>query len=216
MERTCKKCGETKSIEEFSKNTECKEGRRHTCKICSNFSNLKPLSQNKINKIDLLIRGLKKCCSCKNVKQTSEFYKAPSTDGYRGRCIICDKDMSKRWGEKNREKHRLSAKEYRINHLEQCKQTVRKYRKLHKEKCYELNMLWSNKNKKYVAEKKKITERLNRNNLKDTYMINIMMAVLNLSRKTLYQHPELIENYRQQIKVKRLLKQKKHENFETS
>jgi hypothetical protein len=34
MERTCKKCDETKSIEEFSKDKSCKYGYSHVCKKC--------------------------------------------------------------------------------------------------------------------------------------------------------------------------------------
>jgi hypothetical protein len=35
MERTCKKCGETKPIEEFAKNWTCTSGRVMVCKVCS-------------------------------------------------------------------------------------------------------------------------------------------------------------------------------------
>lgn len=39
MERTCKKCGETKPIEEFKKDKSVKSGHGLTCKICYNNEN---------------------------------------------------------------------------------------------------------------------------------------------------------------------------------
>jgi len=39
VERTCKKCGKTKGLEDFTKNKKCNLGRTHICKKCSNEYN---------------------------------------------------------------------------------------------------------------------------------------------------------------------------------
>jgi hypothetical protein len=53
--------------------------------------------------------------------------------------------------------------------------------------------------------------------LSDGYIANNIRQTINLSTLTIKQNPDLIENYRQQIKVKRLIKSKKNDkSTETS
>ena len=52
--------------------------------------------------------------------------------------------------------------------------------------------------------------------LKDSYIIQNIMLRFKLKRKNIKAYPELIKSYREQIRIKRLLKSKKHENIKTS
>ena len=36
--KTCSRCGETKPLESFGRNKECRDGRRNTCKACQNVT----------------------------------------------------------------------------------------------------------------------------------------------------------------------------------
>jgi hypothetical protein len=40
--RVCKKCGEEKALEEFPKNSQCRDGREGACKACKNAAKRKP------------------------------------------------------------------------------------------------------------------------------------------------------------------------------
>ena len=64
--------------------------------------------------------------------------------------------------------------------------------------------------------KQKLQNQKNRDELRDTYVKDQIRRVFSIPTKTIYEYPDLIENYRQQIKVKRLLKTKKDESNETS
>jgi hypothetical protein len=52
--------------------------------------------------------------------------------------------------------------------------------------------------------------------LSDRYILNSIQQRININGIILKQHTELIQSYREQIKVKRLLKQKKHESIKAS
>lgn len=118
MERTCKKCGETKPIEEFARSIECKNGYRYTCKICLNKSHLKPLSQKIIDRIDLFRMGLKKCCICKKTKQLSDFYPRNVTaDGLTTDCKKCNNKRGQEYKNNNKEKIRIKQNEWELKNL---------------------------------------------------------------------------------------------------
>ena len=73
------------------------------------------------------------------------------------------------------------------------------------------NNLFKEINKNVNKASKKFYGKLNSKKLKDPYIIEIIRSNTGLENKTIHEHPELIENYRQQIKLKRLLKQKKND-----
>jgi hypothetical protein len=96
MERTCKKCGETKPIEEFTKNKNCKNGVTSECLCCKNDKQLKFRSNNReytntqartygdkryphrIEHRKLIDAGFKKCSKCGNVFEFKEFHEGRS------------------------------------------------------------------------------------------------------------------------------------------
>jgi hypothetical protein len=129
MERTCKKCGETKPIEEFAFARKYKDKHyySHTCKICYN-------------------------------KYREQWRKMNFT--------LCKQEQ-----ERNRNKHLIRVKKY----------------------------------------SKKRTD-----NLHELYIAHIISQSTGLSIELIRQHSSLIENYRYQILIKRLLKQRRHEKTCTS
>lgn len=61
-----------------------------------------------------------------------------------------------------------------------------------------------------IIKKRKSTMRTMAKNLTDTYVCNVIMHRTGVSIKTARKHPDWIESYRLQIKLKRLIKLKKH------
>jgi len=90
-------------------------------------------------------------------------------------------------------------------------------------KCYNINhKFWRKLNSEilkseYERNRDKMLIRMNEyakkrtDNLHDSYVAYIIKNSINLSIKIIRQHPGLIENWRQQIRIKRLLKQKKND-----
>lgn len=94
--RTCKKCGETKPIEEFCKNKNCKNGATSKCRKCANIeqtnfrlNNRKYVNDqarsyadkkypHRIEERKLISKGFKKCSKCGNVFEVKEFNKGRS------------------------------------------------------------------------------------------------------------------------------------------
>lgn len=140
MERTCKKCGETKPIEEFCKSKECLFGYSHQCQKC--------------------------------------------------RRLHYNKEIRQRYYETRKEEIRKIARLYKIRNRNWISKKQREYYTTHP-----------------ILRKEKCNRRAR--DLQDCYLINHLCRDFRLTAKDIRQHPELIENYRQQIKIKRLLKSKK-------
>ena len=161
MERTCRKCGETKPIEKFVKN-------ENSCKVC-------------------------------RAEYKKEYY-------------IKNKEHVKEYQIKNKDEIKNRKKEYHLKNKEYFKEHRKKYRIKNKEYIKEYNKEYMIKNKEYIKEYgKKIRDDLN-----ESYILARIRSNTGLSIKTAKQHPELIENFRQQILIKRLIKSKKNENIKTS
>jgi len=141
MERTCKKCGETKLIEKFTKNKNCKNGFNYICRRCTTIYKTL-LRQNNI--------------------------------------VIC-RLKEKEYANKNRDVLLLKRKKNRDG-----------------KKCH-----YSKKGREYA---KQAIERLT-----DSYIVNGIFTQMGISQKILYQHYELIEVKREQIKLLRLIKKQKNE-----
>jgi hypothetical protein len=165
MERTCKKCGETKPIEEFGKNhVNNREYISHICKICT---------------------------------------------GHR----------MKKWRKDNYKEIRRYRIQYDQNHYDIIKNQKSIWEKnnhtgnpdhLRKRK----DDYHSNKNGQKERQSsycKSLTDSLD-----DQYIIACIKQNYRLERETIKEYPEFIESYRQQIKVKRLIKTKKDESTKTS
>lgn len=166
MERACKKCGETKPIEEFGKNT---KQLRDTIAI-------------------YIMGSCKKCISNYNLKYNKNHKKEMHT-----------------YNIKNYDKER--RKKYYEIRKDEIRDTCRLYGQTNKNKLYE-------KRKEYLKNhpdiKKELIYRKVRE-LQDCYIIANIKKSMELDTKTIRDNPELIENYRQYVKVKRLLKSKKND-----
>lgn len=172
MERTCKKCGETKPIDKFVKSKGCSEGYCFTCRLCYNSH---------------------------------------------ARQIV------------NKETRAEKNKQYKVSHKEYFKQYGIQYYKLHKIKFYHQRRKWIENNRekykemcnkssislKHKLQKRKCSKKAI-DSLLDSYIIERLHDIIKIDFKVIKQYPELIENYRQQMRVKRLLKSRKDENIKTS
>jgi hypothetical protein len=226
MERTCKKCGETKPIEEFSIGRDCKDGYRYTCKICSNKSHLKPLSQKIIDRIDLFRQGIKACCICKEIKPLYDFYPREVTaDGLESNCKKCSNKISQKYKKNNKEKIKIKAKEwelrneYRIvgyrkrsyfKNFERHQFQGKKYREEHqeevKEYLYKYNQKKRKENDRNYIDKRVANTKKARKRCVDSYVIQCLTNV-GIPKEVIKNNHMLLEAKREQLKLIHLIKQ---------
>jgi len=191
MKRVCIKCGVEKEIEELRKRNDCKSGYSNICKQCYKEYNKKYHSkyyQN--NKI--------KCREAAEEYRRShpEYRKRRNKLNYLRRKMNPDFIL--------KEKMRSKKRGERGDHA--------KYRKENKELMASRRKMSYSKN----IDKIKIKTKEYRKQLPDYYIVQKIQASTKLNPKTIRLYPDLIKSYRQQIKMKRLLKQKKNESNETS
>ena len=92
--RVCKKCNQTKYLDDFKKNTKLKSGYDGTCKSCRVLQNNK--SRKKIIESEKEIITIKTCRKCKINKEISEFtINTSKKDGYTIYCKACTRKKSK-------------------------------------------------------------------------------------------------------------------------
>lgn len=90
MDKKCKKCNQIKSLIEFVKNKNCKDGYEGTCKSCKNIARTERYQKHYKNK-NPLIEGEKECNRCKERKSVDEFnIDLKCVDGRRNVCKLCD------------------------------------------------------------------------------------------------------------------------------
>lgn len=127
----------------------------------------------------------KYCPVCKETKKISEFskYFSKSRNKYRVQnyCKICQKTTA-----------RIRSKEYYQNNKEERKAYAKQYRKENKEK--------TNKTKRIIT-------RRYREQLQDCYVVDRLSQKLNCTAKDIRQIPEIIDTYRNIIKIKRKIKE---------
>jgi hypothetical protein len=93
MKKVCSKCGEEKSLDKFTKNKACKEGRTNLCRGCANMMQSKFRLGNReyvnlqakgygykkhperLVKLELVKSGHKKCSRCGDIFEFKEFRK---------------------------------------------------------------------------------------------------------------------------------------------
>lgn len=124
--RVCTKCGETKTIDNYSRSGRGVE-KRSICKKCSyesqklkyhdnDYEKFHKIEQEKIYKRDLRKLGKKICGNCKEIKLLSEFG-INNTIGRkpieRSFCKICESLKAKEYGKKNPSPSGYAAKIYR-------------------------------------------------------------------------------------------------------
>jgi hypothetical protein len=199
MERTCKKCGETKPIEEFRKR---QQWFSNQCKKCDYIDRKKWAELNKDNS------RKKRKEWCERNKDYTKKYNKIHKERNKEKLSI----QQKKWYEENRDIILQKAKIYGERNKERRTKNKKEWDSKNKEKRKKDRRMWSEINKDKVIEQ----QRIERDELKDIYVIRGIHSFTGMKFKIIRQHPELIESWRQQIKVKRLLKQKKNENISTS
>lgn len=167
------------------------------------------MPKNMFNQKELFRQGLKGCPVCGEIKQIDDFSKNKGRrDGIRSVCKICINAYSRR---------------YRKNHPEITKEYDKTYYDKNKDRCKERSIKWKKLNRDKVKAHK---ERFMKNNpgefrkyekercdlLKDSYVRSNITAYLRRSDIPLTSSditPDLIELRRQEMKLKRVIKQLK-------
>ena len=176
----------------------------------------------------------KKCSKCGETKDVSEFSKNnQKKDGYMSTCKKCrsiyrkgiyaespelklrNRAKAKKWRIENPERYKYNQDKYRIENEAELKEKKSIYQKENWNDRKKYHKEWSNKNYKHVRSYCKKQLSVGRTNLHDWYLRFIIKQNSGLTDETIKNHPELIENKRLGIKIKRILKQKKYENTET-
>lgn len=199
MERTCKKCGRIKPIEQFIKNDKCRYGFRHICIECD-----KERSKEYYKQI---------CDKEEYKKRVSEYSKIyRQTKRY--------KEISK----SGRDKYHKTEKYKEYRKIGRYKEYQKQYDKGEKRKKYKYEY-----NKKYYKSDKGIeiknkwrkTENGIRHKLAsykryvencgNGYLVNMIKKSTGLNTSLIKQYPELIDLYRVNLKLKRLTKNKQND-----
>lgn len=164
----------------------------------------------------------KVCSKCDKTKDITEYYKSKQyTCGRLPLCKECYKNnyVSKAYHSSYYKKHSKSIKAksaiWRKNNRERYLEMLRCYREENKEQLHKKQLeYWkNNRERKHVISKRFSDESCRL--LKDTYIISIIHQQTMLSYATIRMYPELIDSFRQQVKIKRLLrttKNKQHGN----
>lgn len=91
--KVCCQCKIEKSIEDFFKRRDAKDGRAYYCKSCAKIRRKQRKERCKNNKIEITH---KTCSICNQEKEICEFSKHPTMlDGHRPECKSCNKKKSK-------------------------------------------------------------------------------------------------------------------------
>lgn len=178
MLRTCKKCGETKEIEEFVKNKESKDGYRHDCKMCIKKYRDEYYALNKIDIINKTNAYRKQ-----HLSESNKYTKKYRISNKAKIAIIQKtwnennkdhkKQLNREWAAKNKIKRCESTKKHNLKYPEQLKK----------------------RNKKYQIE------------LPNSIIMAMLKHSDNISYETIKNYPELIELKRTQIQLLRLTKE---------
>lgn len=178
MGKQCKRSYVIKYVERLPSST----------KVCTKCNDPRPLSRFRRR--------------CKNKNGKKEYWNM-------GECMECEKayreifyednlEFCRKRGRENARKHyptnRIRQKEYRRNNYPKIKAYMTKYREDNKERIAEMH--------EPVARK---WFEKNRDELSDTYVIQHMIQKSGLNREDILPYPELIETYRQNMKIKRLI-----------
>lgn len=122
----------------------------------------------------------RKCGFCGEVKSLLEFSKDPRTKtGYSALCLVCNKNKSKVWRDKNPDKSRES---------------VKRYREKYPEKHREMYDSWSSRNKEKVRE----SARENYNRHQEAYRESA--RIQHAKRKL--EHPQEVRDYQSEWRKK--------------
>jgi hypothetical protein len=126
--KLCAKCKETKPISEFNKQASSKDGYRPHCRECQKLDRKKSINKRLL--FGYVQISEKTCTQCNQTKPIDQFMpEKTNSTGHTAWCIECLYALNDEYREKNREKLRLYAKNYRIENQEACNQWQREFRK---------------------------------------------------------------------------------------
>lgn len=161
--KTCTKCKESKSLDEFGKLLKSDDGHNYCCKACHRSYYTK-------KKIELP-EGFKKCSSCEELKSNDSFSKSSKAKcGLKSSCKTClsvkskeyrenNQDVIKSYRENNKEYISIKSAEYYQNNKELVKNRVRLWGKNNPEKKKENHKRHRDKNKKKIQSRSNEWER---------------------------------------------------------
>ena len=118
--KTCSKCMESKSLDDFTLHRKMKDGRRSDCRSCVNTQQRArrlAADPKRQRAIALLAEGKKNCRRCGETKPLDDFYSRPFSeqrDGREGRCKECAKALTAAWGAANTERKRMGDRRRRL------------------------------------------------------------------------------------------------------
>jgi len=96
----------------------------------------------------------KKCNTCKEIKNTNEFYKRRKSFNFE--CKVCARKSSMEWRLKNHDKNLENVKNWAIKNKQRCSENNKKYKQKNKEKNAELSKAWRENNyQKYIDAQRK-------------------------------------------------------------
>jgi hypothetical protein len=117
--KTCTKCGQCKSTQDFYRSSSAKDGFAVWCKSCDKEAGRRrKLSPEKIEELDrykaLHELGRKQCNACGQVKDHAEFHaRADRNNEVLSRCKICQSEYrAKKWAEDPDKSKQISKKKY--------------------------------------------------------------------------------------------------------
>jgi hypothetical protein len=145
---------------------------------------------------------MRRCCkTCRVKRLIQNFHKDKRFwDGISHECEKCYKNRLKNRKNPNRNKDKSNAYN-------------RQYRKIKRAECNKYNKNWRKSEAGVQALKGRHRKEVE--NLTNDYILNTLKQSTGLSRQVLKQYPELIDSYKLQIKVKRLIKNRKNESIKT-
>ena len=159
------------------------------------------------------------CTKCGEEKSLEEFYKdRRRKDGFYPQCKICLKKYQRKYKEQNRDKYLEHSKKYQRKYREQNRdkrlEENRKYYEQNRDKRLEYSKKYHEQNQDYFLEHSKKYSRKCRINLVDNYIKKILSQKFGIKFQDIT--PELIEQKRAIIQLKRLIKQLKQKENEAS
>jgi hypothetical protein len=193
MEKKCTKCGEVKTLDEFTKDKYKKDGKSYLCKSCKVVYSKKIYEKNKNEDISRLQfiklfnenNGLRECSKCGEVKSLDMFYKKYKKST--AKCIFCIKKEVKEYRQNNKKKIKNAKKIYCDKNKEKIKLQNKKTYQKYSEK-YKINAKeYHQNNKEIIAKKSKEYRIKNKETLKD-YQIEY-------KRKNRYKYREQNNKY---------------------
>jgi hypothetical protein len=202
--KTCKKCGETKAFELFAVSSRTRDGHLGVCRGCT-LAYAKQWKQDNPEKVTAWYDN-----HLESIGKTRRVLKTPEEIRTR------QNEYNRRWLKQDRAKHPEKYKSSprkiewqkidRLMNPEKYKRYVKNCYERNRQKYIAKTNAWREANKEYVAEKQKTYNRNRVDNLRDTYVKNLIKGKTEIPIATIPQ--ALIEAKRLQLKIRRMTNEK--------